>query len=310
MRLQDIQFGPVWAASGALGFFKDGYWFHHNPLLSPDGMTFVAKTTTTYRIIGNMPIDPVTWRPRAWFPKCIWWNFARGIAMNSVGLTNFGIKLALRTGRWQGLTSPFMLSYMSMGDSEDDRIQDARQYVVILKPELKNFDAPVALQVNLSCPNTGDNLKKLTLEAVGILRILKELMIPLVPKFNVLTSPEMVEHIAERVVIDAVCVSNAIPYYELRNQIDWAKLVGDFSPLEQFGGGALSGNAISPLVMKWLQEAQRIGLSVPINACGGIMSIEQSQRARALGAKSISLATVLMLRPWRVRGIIHDAHRS
>ena len=45
MQLRGVDYGPIWAASGALGFFGEGYWFHtFGPSL--DKLTFVAKTVT------------------------------------------------------------------------------------------------------------------------------------------------------------------------------------------------------------------------------------------------------------------------
>jgi len=49
MILRGIEFGNVFNASGARGFFGEGYVYHRlwRPFgLSYDGSTFVAKTTT------------------------------------------------------------------------------------------------------------------------------------------------------------------------------------------------------------------------------------------------------------------------
>jgi len=57
--MRGIDFGPVWGASGVLGFFGEGYWYHRywKPFgLNFSGVTFVAKTTTLKERSGNMPL--------------------------------------------------------------------------------------------------------------------------------------------------------------------------------------------------------------------------------------------------------------
>ncbi|MFA4931080.1 MAG: hypothetical protein WC570_04425, partial [Patescibacteria group bacterium] len=49
LKINNINYGCILNASGALGFFGEGYWYH--PYLKPlnldfHGSTFVAKTTT------------------------------------------------------------------------------------------------------------------------------------------------------------------------------------------------------------------------------------------------------------------------
>ncbi len=100
MKLRGIEYGPIWAGSGALGFFGEGYWFH-NFIPSLEGLTFVAKTVTLFGNKGNMPLKQKTWEPRSLFPSCIKVNLRKGIVINAVGLSNFGTEAALETGSWQ-----------------------------------------------------------------------------------------------------------------------------------------------------------------------------------------------------------------
>ena len=309
MRLQGIDFGPVWAASGARGFFGEGYWFHSlYPGLKAtlEDTTFVAKTVTLDSNIGNMQLRD-DWTPVDPFPDCIKFNLFKGIVLNSVGLSNLGTDAALATGRWQARTEPSMLSFMPIAKTRDAKLQETDRYVGRLAAALPDFKGPIALQVNLSCPNTGENLRELEAEAVDILKILDPLRIPLVPKFNVLTEPRTVLRIAGETRIDGVCVSNTIPYGQIPDKIHWAAMFGEISPLKHLGGGGLSGWPLFQLVRQWVKEAYGLGLGFPINAGGGIMSATDVHPLFDAGADSISIATVIMLRPWRVRSIIRAA---
>ncbi len=179
-----------------------------------------------------------------------------------------------------------------------------------LRAALSSFKGKVALQVNLSCPNTGENLRELEREAVEILRILGTLGIPLVPKFNVMTSPATVKRIAGEVEIDAVHISNSIPYGQLKKNIRWADMFGEVSPLQKLGGGGLSGGPLFPLLLDWVIRARdNEKLLLPINAGGGITRAAHVDRLFNAGADGTSIASVIMLRPWRVRAIINAAHQ-
>jgi dihydroorotate dehydrogenase len=236
-------------------------------------------------------------------------DLRKGIAINAVGLSNFGIARALAKGAWQRRTEPFMLSFMPISRSAEDRLAETAAYLSHLRDALPSFRAPLALQVNLSCPNTGEDLRELEEEAADILRILTRLEIPLLPKFNVLTAPETVARLHERVPIDGVCVSNTIPYGLLKEKIDWERMFGAVSPLAGLGGGGLSGAPLLPLVREWVAHARRIGLSLPINAGGGILHPAHVRQLFKAGADSVSVASVIMLRPWRLPSIIREAER-
>src|SRR5882672_8482445 len=75
------------AASGALGFTGDGYWweqpFRRSGLLRPEEFTIVTKTLTYLPKVGNL---------RWWAPwRCVR-LLGNGNVVNSVGLSNPGYK--------------------------------------------------------------------------------------------------------------------------------------------------------------------------------------------------------------------------
>lgn len=153
--LQGIDFGPVWCASGARGWFGEGYWFHKwVPGLDWTGSTFVAKTTTLEPRKGNMPLKS-DWTPRGLIPRgIVVWPVA-GAALNAVGLSGPGAEALFETGRWQAWPDPFFLSFMAVGETREDRVVEAREFAKLLRCHLDHFHAPVGLQVNLSCVSAG-----------------------------------------------------------------------------------------------------------------------------------------------------------
>jgi dihydroorotate dehydrogenase len=309
----NIKFGRVSIASGTQGFFGEGYWYH--PILHPfgldfDGADFAAKTTTFSYNKGFMPLDQ-NFTPRALFPDCIKVYPLKGLALNAVGLSGPGAKTLFEMGIWQERTKPFWLSFMAIGKTKAERIRELREYVALLKKYLPEFLGPVGLQINYSCPNTQHALEELLHEIWEGLTIAAELGIPLMPKLNILASPEAVRDISQHPNCDAVCISNTIPYGELFDRIPWKKWFGsslkDKSPLAKYGGGGLSGKPLLPLLLEWIRKARAIGLTKPINAGGGIVSLPDAISVfEALGSDndSIALGSIAFLRPWRVKKII------
>ena len=307
MKLREIEFGPVTGASGVQGWYGEGYRFHKwwGPF-GPDftGMTFVAKTTTLHERLGNTELTgPATgWRPKRLVPKSIKVYPFRGMVVNSVGLSGPGASALFATHEWDKLDKPFMLSFMSVAATREQRMDELKGYCEILNDYLvlKQL-APVALQINLSCPNVGLDLLKLTKEGVEALDIASQLDIPLLLKLNTLfpaTGLEELEHPA----LDAICISNTLP---------WSTLYKTESPLAHLGGGGVSGAPIFKHVRQWVNDARASGCKLPFNVGGGIMSQRDVSAlvldGLDLNRDSIFLGSVAILRPWRVRGIIRYA---
>lgn len=313
MRLKDIRFERVWSASGAQGFFGEGYRFH--PLFKPFGLNFygstpVGKTTTLFYNKGNMALKPDL-MPRDLFPDCIKVYPFKGLALNAVGLSGPGAEALFETGEYQKNTKPFWLSFMAIGKTKEVRLQELRRYVALLKKYLPGFRTRVGLQLNFSCPNTNHNLAELLEEIWECLTIASELGIPLMPKLNALVSVEAARDISYHPACDGLCISNTIPYGQLSDQIPWKELFGSDlpseSPLAKYGGGGLSGALLLPILLSWIRRARQIGITKPINAGGGILSLPDAISVfdtLGRGNNSIFLGSIGFLRPWRVAGII------
>ena len=297
----------VWDASGVRSFFGEGYWYHKYARhfgLDFDGSTFVAKTTTLNANKGNMPLrDDLA--PKELFPRCIVVKPLNSAALNAAGLSGPGAEKLFEDGRWQNLQEPFFISFAPISETHDGRVHDVLEFVEIFRKHLKNFKAPVGLQINISCPNiSSKKCDDFVWEVHRMLNIASRLKIAVVLKFSVTTPPEMVYQISQHQYCDGICVSNAIKFGQLPEHINWNVLFGNKPPLERLGGGGLSGKPLLPLVESWVKELRTLGYKKYINAGGGILHIRDADRLFLAGANSIFLGSIAFLRPWRVKKII------
>ncbi len=331
--LRDIDFGPCWDAPGVRGWFgKDGYWYHHLPLIRLLGLDFkgstrVAKTTTFEPNEGNLPIGgaEVLFQPKELIPRCIFINPLSGDTLNSVGLAGPGARELIKHGLLDGSNGPSMISFMSNKKTKEERLGDLKAFVTILKAYLLHTSSlrTIALQLNLSCPNTGLDPSHLVEEGEEMLSIASALGIPLIVKINLLAPIESAKRIAEHPACDALCFTNAlpfnaeIPWLSQREQVPWTDLFPDGSPLmarnKKFGGGGYSGQRLLPLVARYARKLREAGVEKPFNVGGGIRHardvdylVENGGLRR--GKDSIFFASVAMARPWRVRSIITRAY--
>jgi dihydroorotate dehydrogenase len=310
VKLNGFDYGRAWCSAGAMNFFGDG-WPHHRWLgpLAPDfwGSTFVAKTTTLEPRAGNMPLGDDL-MPTEARPACIKVNFRKAAVLNAVGLSGPGFCSLLDCGRWQERIEPFVLSFMAVADTQQRRLNEAFAFGCRLDGSRPYFRAPFALQVNLSCPNVAHPEYPVA-ESLAILSEFAAALpgVPLIPKFNVLSSPGAVAEVGRSPACAAVCVSNTLPWYALPHRIDWCGLFGSGSPLAHLGGGGLSGAPLTPLVREWVAEFRRIS-DKPLVAGGGVMRPADATALLDLGADAVEVGSVAIVRPWRVGGIIKAIH--
>ena len=277
----------IWNASGARGFFGEGYWFHK--FLRPyyGHSASVAKTVTSAPIKGNMPLTDNS-QPKELFPDCIKVNYRKGLIINAVGLSNYGAEWYLSQGIWQSRLSPFIISFA--GQSLD-------VFVDILAEE--SFNTAYGLQLNFSCPNVEHDWSDLVAHINEQLEIAESLGVPLIPKINILMDPLAVKDIHLNKCF-ALNVSNTIPWGKLKGWIDWHSLFGEVSPLAKYGGGGLSGSPIIEPICKWLSN---IEINCPIVSTAG-QSVKDSQIMINSGATYLELGSISILRPWRMKCIL------
>jgi len=302
------------------------------------GCTFVSKTTTLLARKGNMPFHPDPlgngfFKAKELFPKCVVVKLRKGVVLNSVGLSGPGAEVLLDRNEWQRREEPFFLSFMSVAPTQEERYNEALAFTEQIGFRHDDFRAPFGIQVNLSCPNTGHDPSKIADEAKELLSVfdrLRDLKIPIVPKFNVLYPVEALETLES--LCDAICVSNTLPWGTLSAAVDWVDLfpneAGDVlddvdptynpisdtwavNPLSRYGikGGGLSGAPLLPLVEEWVKAARGRGIDIPIIAGGGILKPDDVDVLVKAGADSIFLGSIAILRGWRLRKTIQRAYR-
>ncbi len=326
-KIGGIDFGPIWVMSGTLNFFGQGWPFHKwLKKLFPkgfafEGMTFVTKTTTLEPREGNMPMQEDGITPQEWRPSCIIlgpWQWLRGVMLNAVGLSGPGARDLLSRGWWQQMTMPFMISFMSVAGTVEERLREFESFLQLLAAEVPNFRTAFGLQINLSCPNVkagGKSDAIIVEEGFGYLRLADNCLpdMPIVFKVNTLMRPETAVMLSLHPQCGGICVSNTLPWSAMKW---WQKMLyfpssifTRKSPLNRFGGGGLSGRPLLPLVEQWVFEARFLGFEKHINAGGGILHTDDVDRLQEAGADSVSIGSVAALRPWRLRSIIKRAYQ-
>ena len=325
LNLRGINYGCAIGASGIEGFFSGKEYKYRKTwsytlmsyvlslIYGKQNMTFCGKTFTANRTIGNAVLEDDGVTMKDFLPDCIHPYILDGIALNAVGLSNIGVDELIYKNIWQKMEKPFMLSFMAVGKTRDERYKEIMYFVERLRSQISKFEAPVALQINFSCPNVGHDQTELLKEIIPFLDIASSLNIPLIPKVSLLLSPSIVSEISKDKNCDAICITNTIPFGEMPDKIDWNKVFGSDkktdSPLAKYGGGGLSGKILFPLLCEWLKESEKHDIQKPIIAGGGIMSSRDVRTlSRFKNVKAISPGSVIFLRPLSLPGIIKTAN--
>lgn len=311
MILRGINFGRVFCASGARNFYGDGWGFHklfERFGLDYRGSTLITKTTTLLPRLGNLPLKGT--KPRELMPSCIVAKPLKKVVLNAVGLSGPGLPWLLKQGEWQKRTDPFFISLMAVSHTPKEKAEEMREMRLLLQQALPEFRAKVALQLNVSCPNLGqEQERQSTIEAM--VDELEPLNIPIVVKINACFTAFAMEGLlrSRRHVIDGVSVSNTIPWTQFPTHLQLRYFGTNTSPLAHLGGGGVSGEPLLPFTRAWIEQARdSFGITQPIMAGGGILSAEDARELLRVGADAIELGSVSILRPWRIRNIIREAN--
>ncbi|HBO17068.1 MAG: hypothetical protein UR69_C0002G0279 [Candidatus Moranbacteria bacterium GW2011_GWE2_35_2-] len=323
IKVRGIELGNVFTASGARGFFGEGYWHHHIfqwllPGFDFYGSTFIAKTVTMHERMpnmderggnmGNLPLNHKTLKPIEWIPDCIHVSLLEGEVLNAVGLTGLKAEDMFRLGQWQHIGKTFGISFMALGITREDRLEETLDFYRIFKEYLPGFSAPVFLQINKSCPNTSHNPAKLTEDIVGELEVINGLDIPIGIKINVLTPIKSIKEVADSGLCDFIEIPNTLPYGK-SSSICWMKKYGAKSPLRKYGGGGYSGPENFRLAIEWIWELRQRGIKIPI-ICGGVSCKDDVELANIAGANAVAFARITMspFHAWKIKGIIKYAN--
>jgi dihydroorotate dehydrogenase len=276
-------------------------------------MNFVAKTTTFANRKGNLELRADGYRMLRLFPRCILAHWLSGHILNAVALSGPGFKALLNKGFWQRRRGQWVLSFMAVGKTKGERVQEYRDFVDLLKarlPELRKFGAQIVLQLNLGCPNTENPLETLRGEILECLTIARETGLPLMVNFNALVPAQLLLELEQSELVDCFWIANSTPYHtEHLGEIVFGEEV---SPMRQRGFG-VDGGISGPLCLHYTVEtvraARELGVKLPIIAGGGVQSIGAVKLLGDAGASAIVIATAAILLPWRVRRIVQYANK-
>lgn len=260
------------AASGALAFDGRG-WPWEQPLrwlglLDETVLTTVIKTLTLKPRRGNL----------RWYNPhgCI--RLIPGGTLNSVSLTNPGLDWWCRTigPRINSNVAPVMGSIL--GEPAELAVMAAR---------LNNFDL-VGLEVNASCPNTGDDLLKNTDKSIESCEVVKaKTRFPIVLKLSVV-------HDVHSIVRE---VTGLVEAFSI-NSVPWSVVFpGKRSPLAKLGGGGVSGKVAQPFTWRLVKELVEM-TDIPVIG-PSVWGFEDIAALRALGAQAIAFGAVFLRYPWR-----------
>jgi len=281
-------------ASGALGFDGKGYgwerplgWFG---LMKPRLFTVVLRTVTLEPRL--YPKSNLSWiRPWTWLPWSPWScvKFLRGGgAINKIGLYNPGFDWWYREiGPWiDPRKGPIVAS-----------IQGTEPELVEMTKHLNRFDL-VAIEVNVSCPNTGHASEAVEM----IVKCVKEMIVKCVKEVKAQSRHPIILKLA----VGQECLAIAAPLVGVAeaisiNSVPWEiACPGKKSPLWRLekktkGGGGVSGKPAQKDNWELVKKLADQGL-IPVIA-PSIMEFADMDRVRALGAQAVSFGAIHLRTP-------------
>ncbi len=270
-------------ASGALAFDGKG-WPWERPLvwaglIKPELFTVVIKTLTRENRPGNLN----WWKP---------WESLRlikGGAVNKIGLTNPGIDW------WCSKVGP-KLDYKRYAIAGS--IFGSKAELVEMSELLNRFDL-VALEVNVSCPNSGDSLRDTeamieSVKAVGSVSRHPIIVKVLVDQDYLTIARELVG-VAEAISLNSVPWRTAFPNGEQTPLRTLEARVGG-------GGGGVSGKPAQKYNWLAVKHLARQG-ALPVIA-PSIMGLRDMERVREIGAKAVSFGAIHLRTPWQPTALV------
>lgn len=328
LTLNGIKFAPVHCATGARGFIGEGYPFHqywrflgmdwNGTGLSGKTMTFKPRKGSEFQgeggkpQLGNMPLKEDGMTPQEVFPKCIVANFARhgGEMLNAVSLSNFGLEFYLKLGKYQALTDPFFVSVLLDASDPEGKKEELREICRLIW-KYRPYRAPMAIQINYGCPNSGHDLTTVYTQMCEEVELVKSLLgIPVFVNCNALMPTPVLVEVSR--IADGLWIGNTIPWRapETIGAIDW-ETFGKDSPIRRRGfnaDGGLSSHQCLSFTSSKVALLRAGGVKIPIVAGNGIRTREDVNILKAVGADGIFIGSLAVVRPLGMRGLIQYAN--
>ncbi|MHC4662790.1 MAG: dihydroorotate dehydrogenase [Planctomycetota bacterium] len=256
---------PVMLASGTAGSADE-----LAPFMKLDAVgAVVSKTVTKDAREGNPP------------PRTV--EVAAGL-VNAIGLANEGVDAYLAESLPKLAATGATVVASIAGFADDEWAE--------LAAKVDADDAVKAVELNLSCPNVG--VEVLCSQdpgnvTVAVSKARASTAKPLIAKLTPnVTDISVVAKAAAEAGADAITVGNTLQAVV----VDWKNKKSRLGALS----GGLSGPAIKPHMLFLVQKAAR-AVSVPVIACGGIMSAEDAMEALCVGASAVQVGTATFVDP-------------
>ncbi len=273
-------------ASGALAFDGKG-WPWERPLvwaglIRPELFAVTIKSLTRHPRTGNLR----WWKPWTWLPFSPWScvRFVLGGVVNKVGLTNPGIDWWCREiGPRLDYQGRLIIGSI-FGDASE---------LVEMAEMLNRFDL-VAIEINVSCPNTGHAMDQVQMVIDSVKAVKRVSRHPIIVKVSVDQ-----DYLA--IVRELVGIAEAVSL----NSVPWATAFpnGEKTPLAQLekrvqgGGGGVSGKPAQQHNWAAVKALAKQGLIPVIGP--SVMEFEDIKQLCALGAPAISFGAIHLRTPWR-----------
>lgn len=275
---------PVYlhAASGSLGFRGIGA----NPiewLLIKLGIINVGRLDDI--TLKTVTMDPIAGTYCDLIRRV---RFVKNGVVNAIGLINPGIKRTTKTLESLPKSTRKKLIMSLFGSPVELSIMVA----YIREMEIKG------IEYNPSCPNISHKLN--TAEIAECLRRLKRSL----PELTLRLKLDPTMDIAEVGVLLSKLDSDTISLLTI-NSVRWDYLFPDKkSPLNQFGGGGVSGKIAQPVTWDFAQRLSQL-TKIPV-VWPSIWCKEDVTEAIDRGAKHISLGSVFLARPFTAGQILRN----
>lgn len=261
------------ASSGALGFDGRGYWWNRlflsRDVYPPSNLCVILKTVLRKENDGN-----------GLFP----WLNVRPIFRNG-GLAGFVNCLGLPSPSFED----FLDCYLSVLDFQDRQIvvsiAGAKDEMIAMASRLDSFDL-TAIELNISCPNAGENLKENTKELADLCRaVTQNTRHDLILKISY-------AHDFVRLAQEAEGLVRAVSF----NSVPWHIVFPHKkSPFEKYGGGGVSGK-----IVRWFYEdmATKIKRFAGMPIIMPVWDYEDIKINEEMGAMAHSFGSVFIAHPW------------
>lgn len=272
-------------ASGALAFDGKG-WPWERPLVwlglvKPELFTIVIKSLTRNPRVGNLR----WWKP--W--SCV--RLISGGAVNKVGLTNPGIEW------WCREVAP----HIDFTESQIVGSIFGEERELVEMAEMLNRFGLVALEVNVSCPNTGHAIEQAEMVINSVKAVKRASRHPIIVKVS---ADQDYLAIARGLVGIAEAVSlNSVPWKTVFTN-------GEQTPLWKLekqvggGGGGVSGKPAQKHNWAAVEALAKQGALPVIGP--SIMEFEDVESVRKLGAKAVSFGAIHLRTPWKPTSIVQE----